>query len=392
MSKKMKVVKNLFACVFACVLFLLVLNMLFVNSGVSSPGDPTFKVTPTNTYYSLGDQYFEVQVNACDLVSPGIWSWQVFFDWGDVWVAEREYGPVSVVSVEYGDFFPGSPGTLTRIANDQGFVMISAKGDQENPVYGSGWLCNVTFLISPPGNAHLNISNTLTFGLDPWMNEVHPVKEDGYFWGLWYEDINMDGVVDIFDVCSVAIYSGSFPVQQKEPSSDTGDATWLTSYDAYSSNDYWARCATAGAVRKYTGYGYDTTGWSGVSKVEVGLELKTIAGGNDKIEIAVSNDGGASFSGTTVTVVMDGETSDIFAWHDFTSAYSWTPGGVQQIAVRLTCVKAGGSVEMIYVDYVPVRVTPTPTAPGPVDVNRDGKVNILDLARVCIRYGYIWYY
>ena len=100
---------------------------------------------------------------------------------------------------------------------------------------GNGWLCTLTFHILTEAETALDIDdpvygeytyiiNNLSETLgdeasgagDPgnWQSEL--LKDSGYLIFAWAEDLNGDGTVDIFDLCSVALHFG-----------ETGDPGWI---------------------------------------------------------------------------------------------------------------------------------------------------------------------
>lgn len=124
----------------------------------------------------------------------------------------------------------------------------------------------------------------------------------------------------------------------------------MTSDDSYCSSK------TDEATTRWRDFGFDTSGWTGVTKVEVGLERK-IASETDNIVIRLSNDNGTTWSPTTYTDAVS-QTTDTMVWFDVTLAYTWTPAMVRNIAAALT-YEAVDTRAMIDIDYLAIRVTPT---------------------------------
>jgi hypothetical protein len=136
-------------------------------------------------------------------------------------------------------------------------------------------------------------------------------------------------------------------------------------------------------------YGFATSAWDGVSKVEVGVETYIEAGGNDKFEIQVSGDGGSSWSDSHTVVPTETEQ---FTWQDVTYLYFvWTPDMFLDANFRVKIIwkSVGGSGSVnIYIDWLPVRVTPLPKTYSPyTDLNSDGIVDSFDLGSVAAEFG-----
>jgi len=258
---------------------------------------------------------------------------------------------------------------------------------------GSGWLATIQFQVLAETATVLNMSKNYpayTYLLDSMGVdiEIPGGPEDGRYLPPWKEDINVDGSIDIFDISSIGIdwgrYCGS--IRRNATSSTAG---WTDPSYAYTSNDAYATCTSA-VSSTWKSYGFVTTGWTGVSKVEVGFERKTDSGGDEKVKIEISNDGGTSFSTAVTYTVTVSETTDTLTWYDFTGAYAWAPGtpGVANVAVKLTSSKTGGTFTKVYVDWLPVRVTPLPQTYSPyTDLNGDHIVDTSDLSMVAVKFG-----
>lgn len=265
---------------------------------------------------------------------------------------------------------------------------ITSIGPAPGESGADGWLATLKFYVEQNTYTALSIDNFFTY----LINTIGEVKGDdagelikinGH--KAWDEDVSPNGIIGVNDLYGIAKAFNKCPIQSGKATATSG--AWTGGANAYTPNNVFAFENTAGDAQIYTGWGIATAGWTGVSKVEIGLERKTLPGGDDKVIIAVSNNNGGSFSGTDVTVVVT-ENVDTFTWYDFTAAYSWTATGVQQIAVRLTYGKTGGTGTSIYVDWVAVRVTPTPLAGNSYcDVTKDGVVNAADLIQLLGQYG-----
>jgi hypothetical protein len=108
-------------------------------------------------------------------------------------------------------------------------------------------------------------------------------------------------------------------------------------------------------TQNYTTYGISLTG-DIVTKVEVGVEA--YAASSEKVSLAVSSNGGSSWSSTQTSSALSGSDPNSTTWFDFTSAYSWTPTLLNNtnFQVQITWV-TNGSYGTVYLDYIPVRVT-----------------------------------
>lgn len=371
MSNNLRKVKYLWMPMLSFML----LSVFFVRNVAAIP---TIYVSPSVATARLG-QTFEVQVMVDYAIY--VYAWQVSITW--------TVGVVNLTAWEWGDYLRSVAGPLgtspysrsDKINNGWFLIGEGLKGDYFRT--GGGVLCTLTFEVLSPGTTSLYIGTAetgeLTYLLNyPLLNEIATAKQSGEYVVPWAEDVNEipDGLIDIFDIASIGLNWQKFVIQTKNPTTTSGG--WTSGSNAYTSDNAYASSATNGATEIYGGYGFSTASWPSVVKVEIGLEFHS--DGNDDVIIAISNDGGASWSSTTVTVETNGIVDDTFEWYDFTAAYSWTPVDVADIAVKITHAKSGGSAETIYVDWLPVRVTPPNTAWNVyTDVTGDGVIDIFDL-------------
>jgi hypothetical protein len=257
---------------------------------------------------------------------------------------------------------------------------------------GSGWLATVQFLVEQDAVTPFDITYPETYVIN--MNEEtrgddegEMIKENGY--KVLPEDVNANGIVSVGDLYLIGKEFRGTSIQQKDPTSTNG--TWTNPTNAYVSDNlraYSPETTGGGQKQDYKAFGFPTTYWTGVTKVEVGLERSTgpTGGYDDLIRIEISNNGGTSFS-TAVTYDASGVVQDTFSWFDFTGAYSWTPAGVANIVVRITHIAVGG-VGRVNVDWLTVRVTPTPLISNQwCDINNDGVVETADLTRLVGKFG-----
>jgi hypothetical protein len=114
---------------------------------------------------------------------------------------------------EEGDFLkenaPEGTTFHSTIKNERGYAIFGAsKIGKYAGNSGSGWLGTVHFLVVNPGEAPLNITNRLTYLLDSALEDIPFDPYNGHHMQPWIEDINSDGIVDIFDLAIVAINYG----------------------------------------------------------------------------------------------------------------------------------------------------------------------------------------
>ena len=269
-------------------------------------------------------------------------------------------------------------------------------------VSGSGWLLTFKFKVLTEAETTLDIDaipllGSFTFIIntlgecigddpsgsgDPGNYQSELLKESGYFVPAWPEDVNADGIIDIFDIAYVGIDWGSGPIQTKSPTSCTGG--WNTPTYAYVSDDAYAwKGDKSSTTETYSGYGFNI-GTPAVAKVEVGLEH--YQDGNEHILVRVSGNGGSSWGSDHS--ITPGET-EVFEWIDVTADLSWTPSMLTDANFRVEIeFEWAGGTSNVYVDWLPVRVTPDPVAYSLyTDIDGDGIVNIVDLTMVSLKFG-----
>lgn len=378
MNHKTKAVASLW--IFLTLVVALSSAILSVNSSPTT----TFAVEPAHITGRAGES---VTVDVECYEAFYLYSWQVRMAWDNE--------TLEFDNVVYAGFLAGQPEGSTPYSNiRENFAILSeaTNGDYAG-ISGDGLLCTVTFNILQESSVTIFIDHaTLTYYVEvfvpPNLVKVENFnKENGYFEAVWLEDINVDGIIDIFDISSVGIDWGGCGIQTKSPSATSG--AWSWGDHAYASDDLWASTTTASAEQVYSIYGFATTHWSSVTKVEVGLEAAIDAGGNNELEIYVSGDGGTYSS--AIDAGVPPETEALY-WVDVTAALSWTPSMLTDgnFLVKIKYIKVGGGsgAETIYVDWIPVRVTPEPMAVSPyTDISGDGVVDIVDLSYVAVKFG-----
>ena len=191
-----------------------------LNSFIMSVGSnptTTYAVEPTNSTGRVG-KTFTVDVRIYEAYY--LYSWQVRMSWDP---AVLEYsGHV------YGGFLTGQPegsttSTRTDHVFDEGWILLSeaTKGSYSG-ISGDGLLLSVTFLVKTETATTIAIDHeTFTYYIEvftpPTMTKITDFpKENGYYVAPWVEDFNADGIIDIFDISSVAIHWG-----------ETGTPGWI---------------------------------------------------------------------------------------------------------------------------------------------------------------------
>jgi len=150
---------------------------------------------------------------------------------------------------------------------------------------------------------------------------------------------------------------------------------WTTPAWAYTSNNQYSTCNVEG--REQTYLNYNIPALSFVTKVEVGIEswtLETIWSEQDKIELQVSGDGGATWGQVHVNQVYRTES---LLWQDVTSDFSWTSSMLTNanFRVKIKYKQIGATAATISLDWIPVRITgDTLNVENPVRV-RDQNLN-----------------
>ena len=293
------------------------------------------------------------------------------------------------VAANAGCYPDPNTGVALDLDNTVGRVIVGISTQGSAPgAQGDGTLCTLRFYVESCSSTALDITNDYTFIINSLEEAIGDApgelnKENGY--KAWAEDISANGLIDVYDLYWVGKDFAKYPLQTMHATTTSG--AWTNGGNAYTPNNLYAQENTHNDAQTYKSFGFLTSGWTGVSKVEIGLERRTAGGGDDQVTIEISNNAGISWSLTTQTVVVT-QTSDTFNWYDFTTAYSWTPVGVASIAVRITYQRVGTTGTYIYVDWIPVRVTPTPISTNSYsDITKDGVVDTNDLTQLADKYG-----
>jgi hypothetical protein len=266
-------------------------------------------------------------------------------------------------------------------------ILTGSDPDQTFGATGDGLLATIRFIVKQNANSLLDIDTEFTYIYNHSGEQRDVNKGNGYFVSMQPYDTMPSGIIDVYDLYTLGKNWAKCPQQHKVPTTTSGG--WTSGANAYMTDDSRAY-ADNNAAQVYGGFGFTTTSWSGVGKVEIGVERRAVSLGgtlDDTLKIEVSNNGGSSWSTTSISEVVSW-TSDKFAWFDFTGAYAWTPAFVNNIAVRISYVRGSGTEDRMQVDWVTVRVTPTPASSSKyADVNADSIVNTPDLTQLAPQFG-----
>lgn len=379
----------------------------------------TVKADPAKVPGRIGKNIeFDIYISEIDEESVyDLWAWGLRVSWTDI--------QFNLISVEEGPFLKQSRSGETTfyqsLDSSEGVETLTLAstikwspelGDPRG-VLGEGVLVTLGFYViagvtgsrfeisdieltnSAPSGRNRIWPPYIPPGLENPLYDVIVLDEAGEFIRApKAEDIEPTyGVIDAFDLGVVAAnYNLNVTRPRKISTSWTegAGANWMAPQYLGASDDLKAVSMTDGASTTWTNFLFNTTGWTDVQKVEVGMETWVDAGA-DNVVIALSNDNGTSFSATTFSHTVDNVKVDEFEWIDVTSAYTWTVADIESIAVNLTYQSVGG--QWVRIDYLLVAVTPLPFRAPPsvfdpdADVNYDRVVNIDDLALVGTKYG-----
>lgn len=153
----------------------------------------------------------------------------------------------------------------------------------------------------------------------------------------------------------------TYIASQTSSSNDTQEDKWINPLNAYASDDLYTSCGINNTYQQYRDYKFYPTGWTDVSKVEVGIEAYTDTGGDDQLGISVS---------TTGTVWSEEYVSDITSttdetfWVDVTGTFSWSTWQLNNTKVRMRYLQVGDINTTIYVDWLQLRISPL----NPIDI------------------------
>jgi len=379
----------------------------------------TVSVNPAKVPGRIGKNIeFDIYLSEIDeSVVYDLWAWNLKLTWVDI--------EFNLVSVEEGEFLKqslsGETQFVQQLSSSGGFETLSLastiKWDPQygdpHGVLGEGILVTISlYVIAGTTNSRFELSDIQLRNSGPvGKNQIWPPYTPPGHTAPLYDVIVLDeagefvrapraedieptyGIIDVYDLGVVAANYNLEVVRSRKISTSWiphPTTSWENPEYLGASDELRALTKTNGASTTWTHFMFNTTGWTGVQKVEVGLETY-IDTGTDNIIIALSNDNGTSFSGTTFTHVVDNARYDVFTWIDVTDAYSWTLADIGSIAVNMTFRRVAGA--NIQIDYLVVAVTPLdllspPDAFDPdADVNNDRVVDIDDLGLVAVKYG-----
>jgi len=170
--------------------------------------------------------------------------------------------------------------------------------------------------------------------------EVEPGKNETFSFD-WYTYVNSSFIIS---------------------SNITTGGNWIYPSNVSASDNDYTYCNTNDTRQEYAGYVFYLAGWTGISKVEVGIEVKTDTGGNDQIGIKVHD--GKSWGPSHIYDIAT--TTDRFFWVDVTDNLLWSQGLINDTKVRIQYIESMDGIEAtpIYVDWLRVRVSPL----NPTDV------------------------
>ena len=379
----------------------------------------TVSVNPAKVPGRIGKNIeFDIYLSEIDeSVVYDLWAWNLKLTWVDI--------EFNLVSVEEGEFLKqslsGETQFVQQLSSSGGFETLSlastVKWDPQygdpHGVLGEGILVTISlYVIAGTTGSRFELSDIQLRNSGPvGKNQIWPpytppghetplydvivLDEAGEFIRAQKpEDIEPTyGVIDAYDLGVVAANYNLNVVRSKKISTDWDPdptASWDNAQNLGASDELRASTNTEGASTTWKYFMFNTTGWTGVQKVEVGLETY-IDSGTCNISIALSNDNGTSFSETTFNHTVASVKYDEFTWIDVTSAYSWTLADIGSIAVNMTFRRVAGA--NIQIDYLVVAVTPLdllspPDAFDPdADVDNSRVVDIDDLVSVAVNYG-----
>lgn len=362
----------------------------------------TVSVSPAKVPGRIGKNIqFDIYISGIDERVVDLFAWELKVSWDDI--------GFNLVSVEEGPFLQQGGTTYwvePSIETAEGKEIMSLACTLTGVVpgvRGEGVLATITlYVIAGFTGSIFDIfdikllnSQLETIWPEP-IYDVILITEHGEFIRVpksW--DIEPPyGVVDIYDLGLVAsnfMRNVTRPRKIATSWAVVGVEGWSNPQFVLASDELRAVTKTDGASTAWMYFGFNTTGWTGVYKVEVGLEVWNDAG-RDDIILSLSNDNGTTWFTQNYTLIVDNVGYDAFKWIDVTNATSWTPNDINWIAVKLT-YKAYGGAQNIRIDYLLVAVTPEPLLDPPeafvpdADVNFDRIIDIDDLALTAYNFG-----
>jgi hypothetical protein len=172
-----------------------------IMSAWSSP-ETVYTVEPEGVTARLGET-FTVDVKIYDAFY--LYSWQVTMYWDDT--------VLNFAGYVFGGFLEDQPeGSSTNERIESNFFIIgeATMGEYMGKTADEGLLLTITFAVVGTGDCTLDINNIYTLYYEcftpPTTTKITDFpKNNGHYWPPWAEDINADGTIDIFDICSIGI-------------------------------------------------------------------------------------------------------------------------------------------------------------------------------------------
>lgn len=340
---------------------------------------------------------FDIAISGVNSSVLDLWAWELKLNWTDI-----DFNYVSAVQGSFlaqsGTTFWVSP-IRSGTGGNETLTLACTRTGAGSGSLGSGVLATITLYVvgGTSGSKFdlysIKLRNSLLNPIEPPTYDVSVLDQVGEFARPRSYDLEpVFGEVDIYDLAVVGVNYGTNVIRVTKIATQwavAGGAGWLNPEFVGSSDDTRASETTLNDAHRWTNFGFNTTSWTGVSKVEVGLE-RMVDSSFRLITVAMSNDNGGTWSATTFTHNASDQ-FDTLVWVDVTTAYAWTKAMVNNIAVRLTYASATGTTFRL--DYLAIRVTPSPVLLPPevfdpeADVDNDLNVDIDDLVRVATNYG-----
>lgn len=334
---------------------------------------------------------FDITISGIDSSVLDLWAWELKLNWTDT-----DFNYVSAVEGPFleqsGSTFWVSPIKGGTGGNETLTLSCTRTGAGSGSL-GSGVLATVTLFVvgGTTGSKFdlygIKLRNSMLNPIQP--PEANIIDQTGEFALARSYDIEPTfGEVDIYDLATVGVNYGT-NVNKPKKSATAWTGTWSNPEFLGASDDLRASSGTQNAAETLKNFAFNITGWTGVTTVEVGLERK-IDSGTRSIQIQVSTDNGATWKTQSYTDNV-ADLADTMIWIPVTNATTWTAALVSSIAIRMTLLGTG--TVAVRVDYLVVRVTPTPTYGGieafnpDADVTGDRQINIDDLVLVATKYG-----
>jgi hypothetical protein len=132
---------------------------------------------------------------------------------------------IEVLNMYEGDFLAGQPqGTQWQTTYRSSYVVCgsSTTGSGVKGVTGAGWLASIVINVTASGDSLLNMTDPYggTYMLDSLLIDIPSSVVNGEVVQPWVEDINLDGIVNIFDLVLVAINWGKSGGDINPPEAD----------------------------------------------------------------------------------------------------------------------------------------------------------------------------